>query len=639
MTNTTQYANGWVPDPNGRGTWQILYSCVFTLFICVYSAIHINIPARGEPKNAQFWRKVKWAFIAIFAPEVVLYSAWQQYYIASRFCRDLYNIQLEQAGLPAMKPVSWWSKLIRLFFDVRPHEPNRKRQPFSEPTDPPATSKGDLSSSLGRPTKLSLTYGFYVVMGGLVVDVGDVYDNVPWATLTPAGVLHFATKIGWERFSVGDQTIRDKSKADILAKVLVILQVSRSLFQCITRQASGYPLTVLEVHILVHAACAMLMYALWFRKPLDVGDPSSVDMSSAAENVALSLMRSSGTAFRPFTALESQTQFETSNVGAVRQVFMELLFSPLRALRRRPKHASEADFLIFDMDCLHAVQERPSDSEDQVVSVLDNLADGQRVQGRKSACVGDLGQPRKTGQVAAAPSPTLMNPVDLESQSHRGVVGQDATFHRQSLVDDEPATVLVTGQTLTSGIGPGVVQTTSNETLSFSLRTRLARVTGLNRLAPSRLEIHEIDALLNPLLGWPLGLPKFPSFFLDHKVAICLSQKDLLRWRLAGFAIAREARINSSMLARFDQRGAITFSPELWRNSRGNEHYRPHRRLQPLSEKSWPYPPDLIGSLGDFILRSPNLSREPIWVLLDTDTYYYSSANGEAERASRLLYS
>lgn len=29
-----------------RGTWSLLYSCIFTLALCVYSAIHLNIPAR-----------------------------------------------------------------------------------------------------------------------------------------------------------------------------------------------------------------------------------------------------------------------------------------------------------------------------------------------------------------------------------------------------------------------------------------------------------------------------------------------------------------------------------------------------------------------------------------------------------------
>ncbi len=42
----TQFVSVWIPEPNTRGTWSLLYSCIFTLALCVYSAIHLNIPAR-----------------------------------------------------------------------------------------------------------------------------------------------------------------------------------------------------------------------------------------------------------------------------------------------------------------------------------------------------------------------------------------------------------------------------------------------------------------------------------------------------------------------------------------------------------------------------------------------------------------
>lgn len=280
--NTTQYVTGWRSEPGSRGTWNLLYSCLFTLTLCVYSAIHINIPARGESRSTHFWRKVKWVVIAIFAPENVLYSAWQQYFIATSFCHDMYNIKLEQAGLPTLSRKSWFR---RSPVSVKRHD---LRKPKNGALEKAETGTLATTSALPAPppTKFSLTYGFYVLMGGLVVDVSDVYDNVSYMTLTPAKVLDLAKTNSWEKFYVPDETIRDKSKADNLAKMLVILQVSWTLLQCISRQALGYPLTVLEVHTLVHAACAMLMYAFWFRKPLNIEDPSSVDCGSA-EDLAL----------------------------------------------------------------------------------------------------------------------------------------------------------------------------------------------------------------------------------------------------------------------------------------------------------------------------------------------------------------
>lgn len=68
-----------VPEPIGRGTWSLLYSCVFTLALCVWTAVHPNIPAQDEGKWRRthiFGRRLKWVVIALFAPEVILYIAW-----------------------------------------------------------------------------------------------------------------------------------------------------------------------------------------------------------------------------------------------------------------------------------------------------------------------------------------------------------------------------------------------------------------------------------------------------------------------------------------------------------------------------------------------------------------------------------
>ena len=70
---------GWQSDPNGRGTFTLVSSCVFTLTICVYSAMHLNVPPRGE-SSAKFWlRNIRWALLGIFGPELVVFIAWKQY--------------------------------------------------------------------------------------------------------------------------------------------------------------------------------------------------------------------------------------------------------------------------------------------------------------------------------------------------------------------------------------------------------------------------------------------------------------------------------------------------------------------------------------------------------------------------------
>jgi hypothetical protein len=39
---------GWISEPSGRGTASLLYNCLITIFLCVWSATHSNIPERNK---------------------------------------------------------------------------------------------------------------------------------------------------------------------------------------------------------------------------------------------------------------------------------------------------------------------------------------------------------------------------------------------------------------------------------------------------------------------------------------------------------------------------------------------------------------------------------------------------------------
>jgi len=67
---------GWHPEPNFRGTFQILSTCLITIGLCVWTAVHLNVPEYDKHKkkawpSRQFWRKVGWLVIDVFAPELV----------------------------------------------------------------------------------------------------------------------------------------------------------------------------------------------------------------------------------------------------------------------------------------------------------------------------------------------------------------------------------------------------------------------------------------------------------------------------------------------------------------------------------------------------------------------------------------
>lgn len=470
-SNGTQYATSWVAEPNGRGTWGLFYSCFFTLSLCVYSAIHLNIPPKGEKERVQQWRMVKWVFIAVLAPEVALYSAWQQYLVAAQFSEKLYALRLKAEGItaPDLQVPRW-----------------KKSWPFLKWFKKPPAK--DTNQEEPLPPRFSLTYGFYVAMGGLTADISDIYDNVSTITITPMGVLSMCETIPWQRFVVNDVTIRDKSKADNLAKMLVLFQVSWTMLQCISRQSSGLPLSVLEVHTMVHATCAMLMYALWFKKPLNIRDSTVLDLSAYADQLALEVMRSKCSAGPPFNQFSHIPGYDS--------------------LYHRGWPSSEAAMLVFDMTRLDSALENPP-STPAVQSIFDH-------------------QPEtKTSKIGAA---SLAVVPDSEGSILPDIASsKDIPALNRSVADGvEAKQTLRTGDILWNGVGPRAHRSAPYEHFRwwFSPKTN----------AP---ELSTVDKRLEPLMEnlLPADLSESPVW---HQTTFHLSEKDLLRWQRAATAFARE---------------------------------------------------------------------------------------------------
>ena len=105
-------------------------------------------------------------------------------------------------------------------------------------------------------------------MGGIITpDIMELTDKPnPPQTLTPEAVLLFARHGVF--FDVSSGEILDKSKANVLGKVLICIQVIWFAMQVIARLAAGYPLALIEIHTVVHVLCALVMYILWWEVSL-----------------------------------------------------------------------------------------------------------------------------------------------------------------------------------------------------------------------------------------------------------------------------------------------------------------------------------------------------------------------------------
>ncbi|ERF76547.1 hypothetical protein EPUS_05820 [Endocarpon pusillum Z07020] len=227
-------APAWMPSAQVRGTSDILYSCLLTISLSVYSAVHINVPPRGEGREWQYIQKAKWTVLGIFAPEIVVYTAIYQFHRALELQKSLTNIVKSRHDEAATKqltdPVTT-EGLAKLEENAIAEGENETKQGSAKA----ATSKSPLSAEFAtsRAPTFSLVYCFFVGMGGFVVDVDDRdfgYKH-QYVTLTAQDLEELAR--GGKFIEIEESEITDKSKADILAKILVCFQVMWLLVDCL----------------------------------------------------------------------------------------------------------------------------------------------------------------------------------------------------------------------------------------------------------------------------------------------------------------------------------------------------------------------------------------------------------------------
>lgn len=89
----TDFAPPFVREPDGRGTWSLLYSCLFTLALCVWTAFHPNVKSPEASEVGKYRLKIYWIFFAIFAPELGVLTAFKQNRKVNDFVTVLSRLQ------------------------------------------------------------------------------------------------------------------------------------------------------------------------------------------------------------------------------------------------------------------------------------------------------------------------------------------------------------------------------------------------------------------------------------------------------------------------------------------------------------------------------------------------------------------
>jgi hypothetical protein len=87
-----QETTHWVSASMTQGTFNLLASCVITLFLCLWTSFHLNVPGKNENTAAHLARKLVWMLLALFAPELIVYTAWRQWVSAKMLCMEINKV-------------------------------------------------------------------------------------------------------------------------------------------------------------------------------------------------------------------------------------------------------------------------------------------------------------------------------------------------------------------------------------------------------------------------------------------------------------------------------------------------------------------------------------------------------------------
>ena len=79
-----------------RTIWDILWSCIATIFACSWVSVHTNIPSPNESSWRIFFRRLELMFWAVVAPEMIITWAFRQW-LGARYLEKLYKGELSKS--------------------------------------------------------------------------------------------------------------------------------------------------------------------------------------------------------------------------------------------------------------------------------------------------------------------------------------------------------------------------------------------------------------------------------------------------------------------------------------------------------------------------------------------------------------
>ena len=216
--------HGWVSADCGRGTSDILWSCLATIFLCVWTAIHLPVPYYyGQQPLSTRQKLVRSgigpALISVLVPEFLAVTA----------ISEMTACWLAKEEIHRLTQIDW-----------------------------------------------TLTHQFFLHMGGVCLrSSSGRYSQIGKVEVTGA-IKHSPSQskqrpdpLSWlsELEKLTEDQIKDLAKSDTLSKLIACGQALWLVTQVVTRLCQHRAVTLLEISTCAYVSCALLSYAAWWKKP------------------------------------------------------------------------------------------------------------------------------------------------------------------------------------------------------------------------------------------------------------------------------------------------------------------------------------------------------------------------------------
>ena len=250
---------GWYSAPNLRSTMDLVWGCAFTIFICTWTALHLNVPPYRSTFGWRLWYKFRLMLVAVLAPEYMAGIALTELRTAVALTRYLRRRGCESWTVKQSFFVAMGGFMVVCEDRYRPLEVDTLISllsvglvRISEPDDKTRGASVDLqtiATTEEKPLGLTRSRALHTVQSSEDVVI------LPW---------------------VSSEDIDDRSKADYMLKAISCGQITWLIVQSIGRCIQSLALSPLEATTIAYVACTLFAYAAWWKKPYELQSPTIV---------------------------------------------------------------------------------------------------------------------------------------------------------------------------------------------------------------------------------------------------------------------------------------------------------------------------------------------------------------------------